>query len=138
MSNISRATPTDVEVASSALPTGAATATNQTLGNASLAGIYTEVARELTLTNRSGTITTGGTAQSAAASNSARRYLQIQNPSANTESIWYSLITTAVEDSPSIELLPGDMLILDNGVGTGAVSVIAATTSTAFTIWEGE
>lgn len=90
-------------------------------------------------TDRSGTITTGGTAQQAAAANASRKFLYIGNPSTNGESIWVRIGGTAEQDSPSWEFVPGSS---DKFSGAslplaGAVSVIAATTGTKFTIAEG-
>lgn len=89
-------------------------------------------------TDRSGTITLGGTAQQSAALNAARRYLLVQNPTTATESFWISLTTTAVAASPSIEVAPGVTLTFEGTfIPTGAVSVVAATTATKFTVKEG-
>ena len=89
-----------------------------------------------TLTDRSGSITTGGTAQTLAPANTNRRYLLIQNPlSATTqgiataESLFINFTTTAVAGPPSIELAPGDIFVMEGfSVSTELVSVIAATT----------
>lgn len=89
------------------------------------------------LTDRSGTITTGGTAQTAAAANTARKHLFIQNPSTAPGSLWFSTTGTAVQASPSIELVPGASYETGTFVPTGVVSVIAATTGHAFTAREG-
>lgn len=91
-----------------------------------------------TLTNRSGTIATGATAQSMMSANSARRYLLIQNPTTGTESFWINFTTTAVRSQPSIEFAPGVTLVWEGSfIPTEAVSVIAATTGTAFVAKEG-
>lgn len=89
-------------------------------------------------TNRSGSITTGGSAQSAAAANAARNYLLIQNKTTAAESFWVNCRgADAVADSPSVEVAPGVTLMYEGGfVPTGAISVIAATTGTKFTIEE--
>jgi len=89
-----------------------------------------------TLTDRSGSITTGGTAQTLAAANTNRRYLLIQNPLsaatqgiATAESLFINFTTAAVMGSPSIELAPGDIFVMEGlAVSTELVSVIAATT----------
>lgn len=93
--------------------------------------------------NRSGSITAGGTAQLAVAANDSRRYLLIQNKSTALESFWVDFDATAVADSPSIEIAPGVTIFWETGdaqevyIPTGAISVIAATTGTKFTIKEG-
>lgn len=89
------------------------------------------------LTDASSTITTGGTAQEAVASNADRVFLQIVCPLHATESIYFSLVgTAAVDAAGSIELQAGDSVIYDGTfVPSDAVSVIAATTGTPFTIW---
>lgn len=91
------------------------------------------------LTDRSGTITTGGTAQNAMAANSSRKYLLIRNPTTATAPLWFNFTTAAVvTGSPSIRLDPGDSFIMESGfVSTEAISVIAATTGHAFTAKEG-
>ena len=95
-------------------------------------------ARRGTLTDRSGTITTGGTAQNAIGVNASRNYLLIRNPVTATEDLWVSLVGTATAASPSIRLTPADFLIFECGfIATNAASVIAATTGHAFTCWEG-
>lgn len=92
----------------------------------------------VSLTNRSGTITAGGTAQNAAAANTSRKYLLVRAPMTNTEPLWFSLVGTATTASPSIRLDPGDTFVMEGvTVASNAVSVIAATTGTAFTCWEG-
>ncbi len=89
------------------------------------------------MTERSGTITTGGTAQPLAAAHAARRYLIIENVS-QTEALWVNFTTTAVEAEPSIMLAPGGgSLVMDGSfVSTEAISVIAATTAHPFTAKE--
>jgi hypothetical protein len=87
------------------------------------------------LTDGSGTITTGGTAQNALASNASRQGFFIQNNS--TGNLWFSTLATAVQSQPSIKLLPDAAYETPiGGCGTGALSVIGATTSQAFTIRE--
>lgn len=90
-------------------------------------------------TNKSGAITTGGTSQTLAAANAARRYLLIQNKRSASESFWVRVDgTAAVTDSPSIEVAPGVTLTFEGSfVPTGQVNVIAATTGTKFTALEG-
>ena len=89
------------------------------------------------LTDRSVTITTGGTAQQAAGSNTSRKYLVIQNPSASGGTLWFSTTGTAVQASPSIELLPGASYESNAAFcPTGAVSVIHLVTSALVTIKE--
>lgn len=90
------------------------------------------------LTNRSGTIATGGAAQDAAAANSSRKYLFLLNPQTETEILWFSTVATAVAASPSIPLYPGQSFEMNGFVcSTGAVSVIAATTGHVFIAREG-
>ncbi len=89
-----------------------------------------------TLTDRSGTITLGGTAQTMMAANASRVYLLIQNQDA-TEDLWINFTTTAVEDEPSIRLPALSGFVMETGfVSTQAVSVIAATTSHKWTAKE--
>lgn len=88
-----------------------------------------------TFTNRSGTITSGGTAQQLAAENADRRALFIQNLS--TGDLYVAFGTTAVTQQPSIKLIAGAILILDDFITTQSVSIIGATTGQAFTALEG-
>lgn len=90
------------------------------------------------LTDRSGSITAGGTAQQLIAVNSARKYLFIRNPITATERLWFNFTTTAVADSPSIALDPGDTFVMEGTfVSTEAISVLAATTGHKITAKEG-
>lgn len=90
------------------------------------------------LTDRSGTITTGGTRQQAAASNAARKFIEIGNPNANVgsggESLWYSLVgNAAVNGQGSVELTPGGVARYDSQfIPTSAIDVVAATTGHKF------
>jgi len=98
----------------------------------------TVVPTAATSTDRSGTITTGGTAQQAAAANATRKYLFIQNPSGSGGTLWFSTLATAVAASPSIELPAGASY--ENPphfCPTGAVSVIHGTTNAKYTVREG-
>jgi hypothetical protein len=85
-----------------------------------------------TPTNASGTITTGNTAQNAAAANANRRGFALQNHS--TGDLWFSTISTAVISQPSFKLPPGAYYESPPfGGGVGAISIIGATTGQAFT-----
>lgn len=92
-----------------------------------------------TLTNRSGAVTTGGTSQQIAAANAARKWLLLQNPSTNAESLWIQFgATAAVTDSPSVEIPVGASMTFEGTfLFTDAVQVIAATTGTKWTAKEG-
>lgn len=91
------------------------------------------------LTNRSGTITTGGAAQQLAAANANRRYLIVQNHS--TGVLWLEFGGTAVVGQPSLALSAcavandgtGGALVFEGSfVPTGSVSILGATTGQAF------
>jgi hypothetical protein len=85
-----------------------------------------------TFTNRSGTITTGGTSQQIMAGNVARRYLFIQNVS--DTAMWCNFTTAATIDQPSIQILPGASFIMEgSAVTTEAVNCIGAVTGKSFT-----
>lgn len=90
----------------------------------------------VTRTDRSGSITTGGTAQTLMASNSSRKGWIVQNNS--TGSLWFNeLGNAAVQSQPSFELKPGASYesILGATVTT-AISIIGATTGQTFTARE--
>lgn len=90
-----------------------------------------------TYTERSGTITTGGTAQVAMAANAARKAWFFQNIS--TADLWISLVETAQANTPgSVKVAPGAVAFSSGGfVSTQALSVVGATTGQKFTLWEG-
>lgn len=88
------------------------------------------------LTDRSGAITTGATAQQLAAANTARKYLLIQNLDSG-EDLWINFTTTAVADRPSIRIPPDGTFVMEGSfVSTELVSVIAATTGHEWTAKE--
>lgn len=88
------------------------------------------------LTDKSGSITLGGTAQTIAAANQNRRYFLIQNIS--DTALWVNFGTTAVADQPSIKLGPdsgsggGTLVFEGNFCPNGLVSLIGATTGKKF------
>ena len=85
--------------------------------------------------DKSGTITSGGAAQTAVAENLARSYLFIQNVSA--ADLWFNVGVTAVATQPSIRLASGASIAYDAGfVPRQLVSIIGATTAQAFVIKE--
>jgi hypothetical protein len=89
-----------------------------------------------TLTDRSGTITLGGTAQTLMAANPARRGWLVQNNSAGT--LWINEIGgTAVQLQPSLSITAGSLYTSPTpGASNAAISIIGATTSQAFTARE--
>src|SRR5688572_2418584 len=97
-----------------------------------------------TVTNRSGTITSGGTSQQLAAANTARKYLYILNISDTI--FWINFGTAAVADSPSIPLkaatsdgaADGGSITFDSSfVPSAAIHIIGATTGKKFVAKEG-
>jgi hypothetical protein len=90
------------------------------------------------LTDRSGTITSGGTAQtSSAAAKTDRVALIVANPSATLTLYYNTTAVATVAGAGSIPLPPGAMDTYGPGaVPTGAVSVIGATTGQPYTIKE--
>lgn len=83
----------------------------------------------------SGTITTGGTAQTAAAADVNRMTLKIAAP--QDEDLWYDFGRAAVADSPSYALLAGQTEFYGpewRELITKSISVIGATTGKKFTI----
>lgn len=87
-------------------------------------------------TNRSGTLTTGGTAQQIMAANPTRSYIFIQNND-NTP-LWFRFGATAQQSQPSRLLNPGDVYERDGGrISPDTVSVIGPTTGKQFTAYEG-
>ena len=89
-----------------------------------------------TLTDRSGTITTGGTAQQLAAANPSRRYIIIQNVS--TAALWIDFGVNAVQDQPSLKLVADGSFVMEGDfVDTQSISIIGGTTAQAFSAKEG-
>lgn len=97
------------------------------------------------LTDRSGTVTSGGTAQNAAAANTSRNYLMIENPQYKVDGVTLNPVerlcfrtdAAAVQGAGSICLDIGQGFEFTGFIPTGAVSVIAATTGHAWTCKEG-
>lgn len=89
-----------------------------------------------TLTDRSGTITTGNTAQTLMASNSSREGWYIRNNS--SASLWINeLGSTAVQSQPSLEIKTGELYESPAGGATlSAISIIGSTTGQSFTARE--
>ena len=83
------------------------------------------------ITDKSGTITLGGTAQTAIAANTARVGYSIQNTS--TGVLWFSGVGTAAANGSSMILLPNGYYETPlNAKNTGAVSIFGATTGQSF------
>lgn len=86
----------------------------------------------------SGTITTGGTAQTvlAASDSAGRRFLMIQN--AGTDSLWYNFGLAAVVGQPSVEIEAGAAAaVFDEKTGIipqDYLSIIGRTAGQAFTV----
>jgi hypothetical protein len=89
-----------------------------------------------TLTDRSGTVTTGSTAQQVAAANASRSYFFFQNVS--TSDLWLNFGTPATASQPSIKIVSGASFTFESRfVSTELISVYGATTTQAFTAKEG-
>lgn len=86
-------------------------------------------------TDRSGTITSGGTAQTVMPVNNHRAYLVIENVSAGD--LWVNFTTPAVQNQPSLKISPNGSYVLESSFVTDElVSIIGATTGQAFTAKE--
>ncbi|MDO8614615.1 MAG: hypothetical protein Q7T33_02625 [Dehalococcoidia bacterium] len=86
-------------------------------------------------TDRSSTITTGGTSQQVMAANSSRKYLFFQNVS-DTD-MWINFGTAAVATQPSIYVKTLTGYVLEGSfVDTQALNVLCATTGKAYTAKE--
>lgn len=87
------------------------------------------------LTDRSGTITAGGTAQQAMAANASRLGFSIQNLS--TGDLWINPLGTAAAAQPSIKLASGVYYETPHSFGAvGAISIFGATTGQAYSAKE--
>lgn len=88
------------------------------------------------LTDGSGTITTGGDSQEVFAANPDRKYLLVQNQSEDILFIEFG--GAAVEDQPSIEMLPKMVLIWESMFVPGqSVNIIGPNTGAAFAARQG-
>lgn len=88
------------------------------------------------LTDRSGVLTLGGTAQQIAPANSVRLGFAILNLHASSD-LWYSTLATAVQSQPSMRIPAGSMYETPpGGQGIGAISVIGPTTGQTFSVRE--
>jgi hypothetical protein len=83
--------------------------------------------------NLSGTIATGGTAQPASSAKT-RNKLVVQNPSTESESLFIDFTGTAT--TSSFEIQAGQTQVFVAPMDNRALSILAATTGHAFTIWE--
>jgi hypothetical protein len=89
----------------------------------------------VTPVDKSGTITTGDTAQVLAASNSVRRGWWIKNNS--SYNLYVSDITTAVIGNASLEIIPGALYECPiTGCSPSALSIIGSVTGQGFTARE--
>lgn len=99
------------------------------------------------LTERSGSMTTGGTSKQMMAANASRKYLIIHNPStiagqniAALEPLFirFGAVAAGVNNGTAFELGSGGYFIQENAfVGTDAIQVNAATTSHRWIAAEG-
>ena len=87
-----------------------------------------------TITDKSGTITSGGTAQTIAAANTIRRYLLIQNHS-DTDA-WVDFGTDAVAGQPSIKLYANGGSYEPLVISSASISIYGAVTGKEFTAKE--
>ena len=85
------------------------------------------------LTDRSGTITSGGGAQNLAASNASRKGYWIQNNS--TADLWLSTEAAAIAGQPSLRIRAG-ALYEPPVISQGGISIIGAVTGQAFSARE--
>jgi hypothetical protein len=86
-------------------------------------------------TERSGTITAGGTAQTLAASNAARRFYRVMNLS--TGDLWINdRGAAAVASQPSFKLVAGAMYETSSCAPTAAISIFGTATGQAFSAAE--
>ena len=92
--------------------------------------------RRGTFTDRSGSIASGGVAQTLAPANNSRSYILIQNN--GTADLWFDFTTTAIVGSPSFRLQPGADWSTDSQfVTTESISIISSTTGASWTAKEG-
>jgi len=89
-----------------------------------------------TLTDLSGSIAAGNTAQPLAVANPSRNYFFVQNISSDT--LWIDFGTTAVQDQPSVKLSPTAVFTMEGSfISTDDISIIGSTTGAKFVAKEG-
>ncbi|MFX1516903.1 MAG: hypothetical protein ACFFC6_11370 [Promethearchaeota archaeon] len=92
--------------------------------------------RRGTLTDRSGTITSGGSSQTLAAANTSRNYFFFQNLS--SEDLYINFTDAATVDDDSIKVASGGSFVMEDAfVSTEIITVIGATTGSKFVAKEG-
>ena len=93
------------------------------------------IASPSAFTERSGTVTAGGTAQTLAAANAARRFYRVMNLS--TGDLWINdRGAAAVANQPAFKLVAGAMYETSSCAPTAAISIFGATTGQAFSAAE--
>lgn len=115
----------------------AATGTGTFSVIALLKGLFASLAGTVSLTDRS--VTGTGSAQGAAAANTSRKYLLLQAPDTNGDSVWVCLVgTAAAADESSMQVPPGGGFewSAPGRVPSGAVSVLAQG-GDSLMLWEG-
>lgn len=113
-------------------PAGTATSANQTNGAQKAIAMPVQGAP----TDRSGTITTGGTSQTLAAALSTRTYIEIQNIS--DETMYINFGAAATVDSNSFKIVAGGSYVNPaHFCPTGTITIIGATTGKKFVAKEG-
>ena len=91
------------------------------------------------LVDHSSTVATGGTSQTALPANPSRKYLFIQNPASQTESLFVNFTSAAsTSDGKSFELVPGAVLQFDTSgfITRELMTVTAATNGHPYTCKE--
>lgn len=95
------------------------------------AGSVTVVGTEVTYTDKSGTVASGGVSQTLAAANASRRGFWIQNQS--SDNLWLSSNGAAVATQPSLQIPSGALYEFPStGIPVTALAIFGATTGQAF------
>lgn len=84
--------------------------------------------------NRSGTAT--GSSQTLVLRNTGRKYLLIQNPSTNVNTLWIAFEAAAVQASPSVEIPPGATMLWEGEFKPSQQINLIAIAGTVFTCIE--
>ena len=87
-------------------------------------------------TDRSGSMTTGGTSQQVAAANTSRNAFEFQNISSETMWIRYGS-AAAADTAGNFKVLPDAVHYMSGFISTQAINVVSATTGSKFTAVEG-
>lgn len=91
----------------------------------------------VSITDASTTLAVASTSQQILAANANRKYLYIENPTSEVESLWINYGGAAQEGVDSVELTPGESLSFGGVLPSDAIEFIAVTAGHVIIVKEG-